>query len=96
MNSIEDYLGSKAHMVVIGLTDKNFLHVHPEVENGDFDLHTTFDKPGVYRGWVQFQKDGKLHTADFVFNVTEGVATDGHAHTHTHEHNMEGKEGHKH
>lgn len=93
-NSLEDYLGAKAHMVVVGLTDKNYLHVHPEVENGDFDLHTTFDKPGIYRGWVQFQKDGKINTADFVFNVTEGVAADGHAHTH--EHNMEGKEEHKH
>jgi hypothetical protein len=93
-NSLEDYLGAKAHMVVVGLTDKNYLHVHPEVENGNFDLHTTFDKPGIYRGWVQFQKDGKLYTADFVFNVTEGVAADGHAHAH--EHNMDGKEEHKH
>jgi hypothetical protein len=96
-NTLENYLGAKAHMVVVGLTDKNYLHVHPEVENGSFDLHTTFEKTGIYRGWVQYQKDGKLNTADFVFNVSEGVAEDGHAHSHEHDmKNMEGKEKHKH
>ena len=71
-NTLENYLGAKAHMVVIGVEDKNYLHVHPGVENGKFDLHTTFDKPGIYRGWIQFQSSGKVHTADFVFNVVQG------------------------
>jgi hypothetical protein len=74
-NTLDNYLGAKAHMVVIGLDDKNYLHVHPEVENGSFDLHTTFDKAGIYRGWVQFQKDGKLYTTDFVIKVEQGEAT---------------------
>ena len=71
-NAMENYLGAKAHMVVVSLDEKKYLHVHPGVENGKFDLHTTFDKPGVYRGWIQFQTDGKVHTADFVMNVVEG------------------------
>lgn len=71
-NTLENYLGAKAHMVVIGMEDKNYLHVHPGVENGKFDLHTTFDKPGIYRGWIQFQSSGKVHTADFVFKVDQG------------------------
>ena len=70
--TLENYLGAKAHMVVIGLEDKNYLHVHPGVENGNFDLHTTFEKPGIYRGWLQFQSDGKVHTADFVIKVEQG------------------------
>ena len=72
-NTLEDYLGAKAHMVVIGLSDKQYLHLHPEVKDGKFDLHTTFDKPGVYRGWIQFQSEGKLHTVDFTLNVKEGT-----------------------
>lgn len=68
-NTLENYLGAKAHMVVIGLDDKNYLHVHPEVEKGKFDLHTTFEKAGVYRGWVQFQADGKVRTTDYVILV---------------------------
>lgn len=71
-NTLENYLGAKAHMVVIGVEDKNYLHVHPGVENGNFDLHTTFEKPGMYRGWIQFQSEGKVHTADFVFKVEKG------------------------
>ena len=68
-NTLENYLGAKAHMVVIGVEEKQYLHVHPEVVNGKFDLHTTFEKAGVYRGWVQFQSNGKVHTADFVIVV---------------------------
>jgi hypothetical protein len=71
-NTLENYLGAKAHMVIIGVEDKNYLHVHPGVENGNFDLHTTFEKPGIYRGWLQFQSDGKVHTTDFVFKVEKG------------------------
>lgn len=74
VNTLEDYLGAKAHMVVVSLADKKYLHVHPSVEGGKFDLHTTFDKPGVYRGWIQYQSKGKVHTSDFVFNVAEGTA----------------------
>ena len=72
VNTLEDYLGAKAHMVVVSLAEKKYLHVHPSVEGGKFDLHTTFDKPGVYRGWIQFQSKGKVYTSDFVMNVAEG------------------------
>lgn len=72
VNTLEDYLGAKAHMVMVSLSDKKYLHVHPSVEGGKFDLHTTFDKPGVYRGWIQFQSKGKVYTSDFVMNVAEG------------------------
>ncbi|MBC7868141.1 MAG: hypothetical protein H7X88_11465 [Gloeobacteraceae cyanobacterium ES-bin-316] len=76
VTTLEDYLGAKAHMVVVSLDDKKYLHVHPGVEGGKFDLHTTFDKPGVYRGWIQFQSKGKVYTSDFVMNVAEGKAAD--------------------
>jgi hypothetical protein len=74
VNTLEDYLGAKAHMVVVSLADKKYLHVHPSVEDGKFDLHTTFDKPGLYRGWIQYQSKGKVYTSDFVFNIDEGSA----------------------
>ena len=76
VNTLEDYLGAKAHMVVVSLADKKYLHVHPSVEGGKFDLHTTFDKPGIYRGWIQFQSKGKVYTSDFVMNVAEGKKND--------------------
>ncbi|HEV7329475.1 MAG TPA: heavy metal-binding domain-containing protein [Flavisolibacter sp.] len=73
-STLDNYLGAKAHIVVISLEDKEYLHVHPEVAAGRFGIHTTFDKPGIYRGWIQFNADGKLHTIDFTMNVQPGTA----------------------
>ena len=74
VTTLEDYLGAKAHMVGVSLEDKKYLHLHPGVEGGKFDLHTTFDKAGIYRDWIQFQSKGKVYTSDFVMNVAEGIA----------------------
>lgn len=73
VNTLENYLGAKTHMVVVSLNDKEYLHVHPDVSAGKFDLHTTFKKPGIYRGWIQFKSGGKVHTVDFVMDVKEGT-----------------------
>lgn len=75
-NTLENYLGAKAHMVVVSRDEKEYLHVHPAVEGGKFDLHTTFEKPGIYRGWIQFQSKGKIYTADFVMDVKKGTDED--------------------
>lgn len=76
VNAFENYLGAKAHVVMVGLGDKSYEHVHPNVNEGSFDLHTQFAKPGIYRMWLQFQTEGKVHTADFVLKVEEGKAGD--------------------
>jgi hypothetical protein len=73
-DSFENYLAAKAHVVVISEDSQNYLHVHPEVVDGRLDLHTTFGKSGIFRGWLQFQTNGQVHTADFVINVEEGTA----------------------
>ena len=75
-NSLDNYLAAKAHFVLISLNEKEYLHVHPGVSGGRFDLHTTIDKPGLYRGWVQFNADGKIHTIDFTMNVAQGTEAD--------------------
>ena len=75
-NSLDNYLGAKAHFVMISLNEKEYLHVHPSIDKGMFDLHTTFEKAGLYRGWVQFNADGRIHTIDFTLNVAEGSADD--------------------
>jgi hypothetical protein len=87
-DQLENYLGAKAHVVIIGLDDKAYMHVHPEVTNGKFDLHTTFEKPGMYKGWIQFQTNGQVHTADFILDVKEGKAGEvqGHGHDDGHDH----------
>ena len=71
-STLGDYLGSKGHMVFINLNDRNFLHVHPNLENGNLVFHTTFPKPGLYRAWIQFQTENIVQTADFVIQAVDG------------------------
>jgi hypothetical protein len=72
--TFENYLGEKAHLVLIEVGSKEFVHTHPAAGGGKLEVHTTFAKPGTYRGWLQFQTDGVVHTADFVLKVAEKAA----------------------
>jgi len=76
-STLGDYLGSKGHMVIINLNDRNFLHVHPSLENGNLVFHATFPKPGLYRAWLQFQTENIVQTADFVLQVIDGNTKSG-------------------
>ncbi|MDQ3142807.1 MAG: hypothetical protein M3Q56_11240 [Bacteroidota bacterium] len=69
VNELENYLGAKAHMVSIHLETKEYIHLHPEVENSNLHFHTKFPKSGYYKTWLQFQDEGKLLIADFIINA---------------------------
>lgn len=73
-DDLQAYLGAIAHVVIIGKKDKDMLHVHPG-SNAHVPVHgeTRFDKPGIYRMWIQFQIDGTVQTADFTVKVKEGL-----------------------
>jgi hypothetical protein len=71
-HNLDNYLGAKGHMVAIDVVNKNYMHVHPEVENTILHNHATLPSAGTYRMWLQFQYKGKLYTADFVINATPG------------------------
>jgi hypothetical protein len=79
----EQYLGEKAHLVLINTETKTFIHTHPMVEDGKLEASTTFGMPGFYRAWLQFQTEGKVHTADFVLKVAEET---GKTHDYPHDH----------
>lgn len=85
---LDDYLGEKAHAVLIHQESKAFVHVHPEVRNGRFVLHAELPEPGIYRAWIQFQVHGIVHTTDFVLEAKagHGAAHNGHGHHHAHGH----------
>lgn len=74
VNQLQNYLGAKGHMVTINVDTKEYIHLHPEVEGVILHFHTTFEKAGTYRAWLQFMADGKLHTVDFLIKVEQGVA----------------------
>ena len=71
ITGLENYLGEKAHAVAISIKDKNFMHVHPMVMKGELNLNLNFDKPELYRLWLQFKINGVVYTADFVVKAIE-------------------------
>ncbi len=82
VNDLQNYLGAKGHMVGINLKTKEYMHLHPEVEGNILHFHTTFEAAGMYRVWLQFMHEEKLHTVDFILEVAEGVAAKGESHAH--------------
>ncbi len=65
--AVQDYLGAKGHLVALREGDLAFLHVHPDARSLRFEA--TFPTPGRYRLFLQFQVDGRVHTAAFTQEV---------------------------
>jgi hypothetical protein len=90
-SGLENHLGSKGHAVMISAdSEHRYLHLHPSIEADHLHIAASFEKTGTYRGWLRFQHEGQLQTADFVIKVVEGMGeTPEHSHDHgghTHEH----------
>jgi hypothetical protein len=60
----EPYLGAGGHLVALREGDLAFLHVHPTDEHG-VTFETDLRKDSRYRLYLQFQHDGRVHTAEF-------------------------------
>ncbi len=87
VNNLQNYLGAKGHMVAINTDTKEYMHLHPEVEGTILHFHTTFEKAGVYRIWLQFMDEGELYTLDFVIRVEQGDTTDQTVNSHNNSEN---------
>ena len=75
ITDLEPYLGAMGHLVVVSADGQRYVHAHP-MHDGDsaapivsFEAH--FPKPGLYKGWGQFQKDGAVFTIPFVVELKE-------------------------
>jgi hypothetical protein len=66
--TVQDYLGAKGHLVALRQGDLAFLHVHPDENRLQF--MATFPTAGRYRLFLQFQVDGRVHTAAFTQEVS--------------------------
>jgi hypothetical protein len=72
VTDLENYLGALGHVVVISEDTEQYLHVHPneQADKGpNIGFNTNFEKPGLYRVFLQFNHGGKIHTGDFTINV---------------------------
>lgn len=75
VKDLKPYLGEKGHLVIIKssstLSKSDYLHAHAmkNTPDGQVKFHTKFPQSGTYKMWMQFDRNGKIKTADFWVNV---------------------------
>jgi hypothetical protein len=71
VTDLENYLGAKAHLILIHEDALTFVHSHPDeregqVQPGRVPFLVRLPKPGTYRAWLQFVRaGGTVQTAQF-------------------------------
>jgi hypothetical protein len=65
---VDPYLGARGHLVALREGDLAYLHVHPDADSLSFMAE--FPSAGRYRLFLQFQHEGRVHTAVFTQEVT--------------------------
>jgi uncharacterized membrane protein len=82
VNDLEPFMGAMAHCIIISQDTQTFMHCHPEQllsptrdarAGPDIPFGTIFPKPGLYKIWGQFRRDGKMLTIDFVVDVKSSL-----------------------
>ncbi|RUT01570.1 hypothetical protein DSM106972_066670 [Dulcicalothrix desertica PCC 7102] len=72
---LQNYLGEKGHLVILKqsspLTEADYIHAHAMKDTPPGEIHfiTSFPQPGKYKMWGQFNRNGKIITADFWVDV---------------------------
>lgn len=75
VTDLQPYLGEQGHLVIVKqsspLTKSDYIHAHAAKNTSDEQIHfmTSFPEPGNYKLWGQFNRNGKIVTADFWVNV---------------------------
>lgn len=75
VKDLKTYLGEKGHLVIIkassNLTKADYIHGHAmkDTPDGQVKFMTKFPQSGTYKMWMQFDRNGKIKTADFWVNV---------------------------
>lgn len=81
VSTLQPYLGAFGHLVALREGDLAYLHVHPEGDEATagqrsgpaISFMAEVPTPGRYLLYLDFQVDGKVHTAPFVVDATRGT-----------------------
>jgi hypothetical protein len=69
-SGMEPYLGAAGHLLMVGQDGITFVHAHPNDDGqavpGTISFLARLPKPGLYRTWAQFQRNGTVHTVSFI------------------------------
>ncbi len=72
LNDLQPYLGATGHLVIVDPALETYLHTHPldsQSTGPTSTFLTNFPKPGLYKMWGQFQRDGKPLIVPFTIQV---------------------------
>jgi hypothetical protein len=75
VRDLEPWLGSMAHLMLLHEDTETFAHAHPDERepglgrDGRIPFLVRLPKPGAYRGWLQFQRKGKIETVEVALNA---------------------------
>ena len=85
VKDLQRYLGAFGHAMMLSEDMMEHVHAHPaEMLEGttitagggpDLVFHALFPKPGHYRIWLQFQRNGSLSTVPFTVRVLRAGET---------------------
>lgn len=69
--ALEPYLGAWGHMLAVSEDLIDMLHVHPFLADGGptVQFNVIFPRPGFYKIWTQFQRQGVVNTVAFTVPV---------------------------
>jgi hypothetical protein len=74
VDDLQPYLGALGHLVALRQGDLAYLHVHPDLQasdarHGRIVFNVAFPSAGMYRLFLQFRRDGAVHTAAFTYRA---------------------------
>jgi hypothetical protein len=72
VTDLEPYLGAPAHMLIVRADLSDAIHAHPEeltTSGPTVSFHPIMPARGAYKGWIQFQRQGKVSTTAFELTV---------------------------
>jgi hypothetical protein len=80
VTDLEPYLGALGHFILVHQDGVTMVHSHPDErqpnsgKDGTVSFLSRFPKAGLYRGWAQFQRSGKILTVPFILRAKDGEA----------------------
>ncbi len=80
VRNLQRYLGAWAHIAIISQDLQDFIHVHPFEEPASPSTIRTaigFRRAGLYKMWVQVQRENKVTSMPFIFRVAGAGTVNG-------------------
>ncbi len=80
VNDLEPWLGSLGHLLLVHQDGETFAHAHPDERergvgrDGRIPFLVRVSKPGTYKGWLQFQRKGRVETVEVSLTAVSSAA----------------------